>query len=124
HIAHVLIGGALMTASIVLLLAFLGNKVRWFASLLGGMGFGLFIDELGKFITSDNNYFFQPTVALIYVVFIGLFLWFRSIERQNLTASELVANAASIVEDALVSGASREDVARALRYGERSGVQG
>jgi len=33
-----------------------------------------FIDELGKFITSDNNYFFQPTISLIYIVFIIIFL--------------------------------------------------
>ena len=81
HIAHLLWGGLLMLAAIVLLLAFLGRTLQSMAAVIGGIGFGLFIDELGKFITSDNNYFFRPTVALIYVVFVALFLVFRLIER-------------------------------------------
>jgi hypothetical protein len=124
HFAHMLIGGALMTVTIVLLFAFLGRQVRSFASLLGGIGFGLFIDELGKFITSDNNYFFQPTIALIYVVFVGLFFWLHSIQREQLSPSAQLVNAANMLENALVSGASRRDVTRAVNYLERSGIEG
>ncbi len=67
HIAHVLVGGAFMLLAIVILLNFLNKWSRYFASVLGGFGFGAFIDELGKFVTSDNDYFFQPTVGLIYI---------------------------------------------------------
>jgi hypothetical protein len=45
--------------------------VRRAAAIVGGVGF--FIDELGKFITEDNNYFYNPAAALIYLIFIGLF---------------------------------------------------
>ena len=45
---------------------------------MGGLGFGLFIDKLAKFITSDNNYFFRPAIALIYAIFVLLLLWWRS----------------------------------------------
>jgi hypothetical protein len=40
----------------------------------GGAGFGCFVDELGTFITRKVNDFFSPTLALIHVVFIALYL--------------------------------------------------
>src|SRR5256884_7206172 len=74
HIAHVLWGGLGMLIAIVLLLVFLASTTRHVAAVVGGFGFGAFIDELGKFLTSDNNYFFKPTAALVYVEFVALFL--------------------------------------------------
>src|ERR1700683_248121 len=67
HIAHLLFGGFFMMLALLILLSFLNEKAATVSSVLGGIGFGSFIDELGKFITSDNNYFFQPTIALIYI---------------------------------------------------------
>ena len=60
HIAHLLWGGLLMVISLGILLSLLGRRARQPAAIVGGVGFGFFIDELGKFITSDNNYFFKP----------------------------------------------------------------
>ena len=74
HVAHVRWGGLLMALAFVVLLSFAGPAVRPFGALLGGVGFGLFVDELGKFVTSDNNYFYEPTAALIYLVVVGLVL--------------------------------------------------
>ena len=94
HIAHLLWGGLLLLVALVMLLAFLGRSMQRVAALLGGVGFGLFIDELGKFLTSTNDYFFQPAVAIIYLVFVALFLTFRTIERvRRFTPRELQANA-------------------------------
>src|SRR5919201_5377778 len=50
HIAHLLWGGLLMLAAIVLLLAFITSVARRVAAVIGGVGLGLFMDELGKFV--------------------------------------------------------------------------
>lgn len=100
HIAHMLWGGLLMLITIVMLVAFLGKSVVRLCAILGGLGFGIFIDEIGKFVTSDNNYFFRPTFALLYVIFIALFLAIRLIERRRtLTQTEALVNALDIVKE-------------------------
>jgi hypothetical protein len=50
------------------------------SALLSGIGIGLFIDEVGKFITQANDYFFAPALSLIYGFFIlnvFVYLYFR-----------------------------------------------
>src|SRR6266516_413370 len=78
HIAHLLWGGLVMLIALVILLSFLSPVARQLAAVLGGIGFGFFIDELGKFLTSDNIYFFKPTAAIMYVFFVLFFLAIRS----------------------------------------------
>jgi len=79
HIAHMLWGGLLMLVALLLLLVYWNPPMRRFSAFVGGIGFGTFIDELGKFITSDNDYFYEPAVALLYVIFILAFLLARSL---------------------------------------------
>jgi hypothetical protein len=101
HIAHLLWGGLFMLVAIGLLLTFLGRPVRRAAAIIGGIGFGFFIDELGKFITEDNNYFYRPAAALIYLIFVGLFLLTRALQRrEQLDARDRLANAVDLLGDA------------------------
>lgn len=103
HIAHMLPGGFLMVAGIIILITFFGNRAQTLAVLLSGIGFGLFIDELGKFISKDNNYFFQPTIALLYIIFIVLFLLFRLLsQHRKLEPDESLMNAMNLMEEGLV----------------------
>lgn len=100
HIAHMLWGGLLMLLSLLLLLGFVGRAVQFTAAIASGIGFGTFIDEVGKFVTSDNNYFFRPAVALIYVVFVLLSLSARALEgRRRFTDWELLANAFDLARE-------------------------
>ena len=122
HIAHLLWGGLLMLVAMVVLLAVLGKRAKRIGAVVGGLGFGLFLDELGKFITRENDYFFQPTIALIYIVFIVLFLVFRSIERRSFSSHELLTNAADQVRELVLGGATEAEVARALSLLQRSGA--
>ena len=101
HIAHLLWGGLFMLLAIGLLLTFLGRGIKRVAAIVGGVGFGFFIDELGKFITEDNNYFYKPAAALIYLIFIGLFLLTRWLQRrERLGPDDQVANAVELLVDA------------------------
>ena len=101
HIAHLLWGGLFMVVALAILLSLLGRRARQVAALIGGVGFGFFIDELGKFITADNNYFFKPAAGLIYLIFIGLYLGSRAYQRhRGLDEGERVRNAIELVGEA------------------------
>lgn len=79
HVAHVLWGGLLMGVALVLMQTIPGTLVRIRAAFIGGIGFGLFIDEVGKFLTKDVNYFFKPAIAIMYAVFVVLYLGVREL---------------------------------------------
>ena len=125
HIAHMLWGGALLVATVMILLSYLGHRIRRAAAVLAGLGFGLFIDELGKFITSDNNYFYRPAIALIYVVFVLLFLWWRALERHRVWDEQTyLANALMLLQDAALHDLDPREKYHLIRWLRRSGAAG
>lgn len=102
HVAHMLWGGALMLIAFVLNFAFLGKAVQRVVAAVGGVGFGVFIDEIGKLITRDNNYFFRPAVGIIYAIFVALYLAISFLTReQKLTSEEYQLNAMRQLEEAV-----------------------
>jgi hypothetical protein len=124
HIAHLLWGGVAMLVAVVVLLVFLGRGRKHTAAAVGGIGFGFFIDEIGKFTTSDNDYFFKPAAGMIYIVFIILFLAFRSIGwRHKFTPQEALMNAVIILSEAANRELTERDrvvVRRLLEHSDRS----
>lgn len=102
HVAHMLWGGVLMLIAFVLNFAFLGKAVQRVVAVVGGVGFGVFIDEIGKLITRDNNYFFRPAVGIIYAIFVALYLTISFLTReQKLTSEEYQLNALRQLEEAV-----------------------
>lgn len=103
HIAHMLWGGLLMMTAIIMLVSYLGTRIQRIAAIIGGLGFGVFIDELGKFITSNNDYFFQPTIGIIYAIFVVLYLTFNFLSRdyQRLSSREYQLNALVHIQEAI-----------------------
>lgn len=83
HIAHMLWGGLGMVLGFGMLILFAHQIWKPIAAIVAGIGFGAFIDELGKFITQDNDYFYQPAIALIYATFVVLMLLARLIDRRR-----------------------------------------
>lgn len=121
HIAHMLWGGLLMVLALIITFSFLTKHSQNIASIIGGVGFGAFIDELGKFITRDNNYFFQPTIACIYILFILLFLLSREMDKYHqLSKTEYLINALEVSKEAIISDLDEDEKQRALDYLKQS----
>jgi hypothetical protein len=114
HISHAIWGGLMMMTAIVAAVSFIAPAARTFVAFVGGAGFGWFVDELGKFITRDVNYFFRPTLALIYVVFVVMYLLFRALERRRLRPEEGILNALEAVKSAAVGRLDEADRQKAL----------
>lgn len=78
HIAHVLWGGLLLYSAALLPLIYANRWVYDLSAVLAGVGVGLFIDEVGKFITQNNDYFYPPAAPIIYAFFLlTVLLYFR-----------------------------------------------
>ena len=81
HIAHVLWGGLLLYIAALLPLLFANRETYTLGAVLAGVGIGLFIDEVGKFITQQNNYFFPAAASIIYVCFLLTVVLFLNLRR-------------------------------------------
>ncbi|HET7684840.1 MAG TPA: hypothetical protein VFM19_00325 [Candidatus Limnocylindria bacterium] len=79
HIAHALWGGLVLFAAAVLPILLAGRLVYRAAAILAGIGIGLFIDEVGKFITTQNDYFYPAAAPIIYATFLlAVLVWLRA----------------------------------------------
>ena len=116
HIAHVLWGGLLMALGTMALLSFNGRAIKPVATFAAGVGFGLFIDEVGKFLTSDNDYFFTPSIAIMYVVIVLLVLAVHAVHgRRPLSPRELYIAALTSAASGLATGMTDTSRELALR---------
>lgn len=115
HFAHMLWGGLLMLAGFVVILTFLGRSAKSFGAIIGGIGFGAFIDELGKIITLHNDYFYQPALAIIYIAFVVLFLVLRFLQRpRSVSARTALVNALEYVQQAVLHDFHPDERARMI----------
>jgi hypothetical protein len=81
HIAHVLYGGLLLFIAALLPLIFANRWAYTAGAVLAGVGVGLFIDEVGKFITQSNDYFFAPAAPIVYAFFLLVVLLYLQVRR-------------------------------------------
>jgi hypothetical protein len=83
HIAHMLWGGLLLFASALLMLTLANRWVMQLCAILTGLGVGLFIDEVGKFITKSNDYFYPAAAPIIYGFFLLTVLLYLQVRRRE-----------------------------------------
>ena len=83
HIAHAIWGGLLLFAAVLVPMVFANRWAFSLSAVLSGIGIGLFIDEVGKFITQKNDYFFPPAAPLIYSLFLLIVLLFLLVRRSR-----------------------------------------
>jgi hypothetical protein len=81
HIAHMLWGGLLLFGAALLPLVWANRWVYTAGALLAGAGVGLFIDEVGKFITKNNDYFYPAAAPIIYAFFLLTVLLYLRMRR-------------------------------------------
>lgn len=81
HIAHALWGGLLLIIATAMTLMRADNRVYRLAAVLAGIGTGLFVDEIGKFMTSANDYFFPLAAPLIYLAVLAMIWLARRVSR-------------------------------------------
>ncbi|MGE2713621.1 hypothetical protein ACQI4L_06170 [Mycolicibacterium litorale] len=126
HIAHALWGGALMMLALLAGWLLLGAGARVAAVIMGGIGFGLFLDEVGKFVTKDNDYFYGPAAEIMYILVVAILVGARVLrDFRPLSARECLASATVIAADGVARGLAdhRREVGLALlRQAEECGA--
>lgn len=83
HIAHVLWGGLILFISALLPLIYANEWILYLSAVLSGLGVGLFIDEVGKYITQNNNYFYPAAAPIIYAIFLMTVLLYILVRRKR-----------------------------------------
>jgi hypothetical protein len=106
HISHALFGGMIMTAGTMINLIMQGRGVKKISVAIFGFGLGWFIDEVGKYLTRDYNYFFRPAIIVIYIFFVIMFLIYRYLEKKEVKSNEAIfysvlSNLEEVVDDDL-----------------------
>lgn len=81
HIAHVLWGGLLLFVAALLPLVTANRWAYMAGAILAGTGVGLFIDEVGKFITQENDYFYPLAAPIVYAFFLLTVMLYLRIRR-------------------------------------------
>lgn len=124
HIAHVLWGGLLLYIAALLPLTLLNRAALTWSAILNGVGIGLFIDEVGKFITRDVDYFYPPAAPIIYAFFLlsVLFYFFvRRPERHHARAElyRAIEELPPLVDGVLLAQ-ERQEIRERLAYARQS----
>ena len=71
------------TIAALLPLVFANRWVYTLGAALAGVGVGLFIDEVGKFITQANDYFYPLAAPIVYAFFLLTVMLYQRVRRRR-----------------------------------------
>ncbi|MEJ2890872.1 hypothetical protein [Actinomycetospora aeridis] len=114
HLAHALWGGLLLLVGGLAALAWSNRWVAPTTAVCVGVGSGLFVDEVGKFITQRNDYFTPLAAPIIYAVFLGVLGLAILAGRARLDRPRVLAYSVAIRSKDLADGPLRPDDRTAL----------
>ena len=110
HIAHVLWGGLLLFVAVLIALIWDNPGFMVVAATFSGIGMGLFIDEVGKFITQSNDYFFPAAAPIIYGIFLVTVLIYILVRRPDEDdPRRAMVHALETLQDAIYGELDEED---------------
>ena len=102
HIAHALWGGVALFAAALAPSLLAGRVVHLVSAALAGVGIGLFIDEVGKFITANNDYFYPAAAPIIYATFlIAVLVWLRARRSRDPDPRSKLLTALQLLEESV-----------------------
>lgn len=110
HLAHALWGGLLLMVAATLQLLWSNGWVMSAAAVCAGAGSGLFVDEVGKFITARNDYFTPIAAPIIYLVFLAVLAVVVLARRTRVDDARSVAYAVLVGLKDIADGPVRPDV--------------
>lgn len=122
HIAHVLWGGLLLFIAALIPLLISNRRAYRTAAILSGVGVGLFIDEVGKFITQKNDYFYPAAAPIIYIFFIlTVMVFLQTRRREETTARAELCKSLEMLQDWIYYPINQKD--QAILYDRLDHVQ-
>ncbi|MHC1563042.1 hypothetical protein ACR9E3_29125 [Actinomycetospora sp. C-140] len=114
HLAHALWGGLLLLVGGLVALLYSNRWVPTATAVCVGVGSGLFVDEVGKFITARNDYFTPLAAPIIYAVFLGVLGLAVLARRARLDRPRALAFSVAVRSRYLADGPLRPDDRAAL----------
>jgi hypothetical protein len=125
HLAHALWGGLLLLVGGLLALLWGNRWVHPVTAVCVGAGSGLFVDEVGKFITARNDYFTPLAAPIIYVAFLAVLAVAVLARRVPMHDPRTVAYTVAVQLKELADGplrpASRDELLRGITALEAEG---
>ncbi len=109
HVAHALWGGLALLIAALLPLLWVGRRSLLLSALLAGVGVGLFIDEVGKFLTTSTDYFFAPAAPIIYGSLLLLALLWLFVRRRRTDTLDATHAAIEALRDGVDGRLTLED---------------